>query len=632
MKYKTKTIIILTVLFILTYGAVYTITHINQQQRIHASLNSHLDKLEIHYKTLIHHWRVTANAVYKSTTGMTKVMEIYNKVQTATKDEKSILSRQLYKTMLNKYTALKTKGVSAYSFILPDQTVLLRMSDPDQFGDYVGDNYRVAYVTKFKKPIYGYEEGKYISAFRNTYPIFNKSGKYLGALIVSFSNNDIANYLSKVSKIYSHFLINKDIIDTNTKQKNIYLPSIEHPNYLFNTFKKKYNKEHLEDEAHIIEPIKKDIDLKITKGDKFSLFSSNKNKSMVISFYPLKNVKEKKTIAWIVSYDYDEFIDWTLSGSFFIRTVSFLILSVLFYFIYRVLNQKELLDIQVKEKTNDLAKINKELEESEFELQMINKNLTQLVREEVQKNKEKDELVFQQSKMVSMGEMIGNIAHQWRQPLSVISTAATGIQMQKKYGILTDEILDKSCTAININSQYLSKTIDDFRDFIKGERKKTSFLLKDEIESFLLLMEGTIKNNNINMILNLQEDIEITGYENELTQCLINIFNNAKDALKEKQNDDERFIFISSSIHNETVIIKIKDNAHGIPEEILPKIFDPYFTTKHQSQGTGLGLNMAYNLIVDGMNGTLEAHNVTYIHNDKKYCGAEFTIVLPVSQ
>ena len=628
MKKKTKIIISLILLFILSYTIIYSITKINKQQRIQTALNSHLDKLEIQYKTLIHHWRVTANAVKKSTTGMTKVMEIYHKVQTANEKEKTILRKQLYKTMINKYNAMRTKGVSGYSFILPDKTVLLRMSNPNKFGDNVSSSYRVEYVTEYKKPIYGYAKGKFTPAFRNTYPIFSKSNDYLGALIVSFSSDVVADYLSNVSKIYSHFLIHKDIINTKINQGNTYITSIEHPDYLINISNKNYNKKHIGKETKIIKPIKTEVNFKLKQGDKFSLYTSFNNKATVISFYPIKNIRDKKTVAWIVSYDNDDFIELTLKGNLVINIVAFLILLLLFYFIYRVLNQKELLDIQVKEKTDDLAKINRELEESEYELQIINENLEETIKNEVTKNQEKDKLVFQQSKMVSMGEMIGNIAHQWRQPLSVISTAATGIQMQKKYGVLTDELLDESCTAININAQYLSKTIDDFKNFIKGDREKTIFNLENEIKSFLHLVEGSIKNHNINIVLDLEENIQIDGYENELTQCFINIFNNAKDVLKEINKENNRLIFISTYKQNKNIIIKIKDNGGGIPEDILPRIFDPYFTTKHKSQGTGLGLNMTYKLIVDGMGGTIKAHNCKYKYNGKDYIGAEFKITL----
>jgi len=242
---------------------------------------------------------------------------------------------------------------------------------------------------------------------------------------------------------------------------------------------------------------------------------------------------------------------------------------------------------------------------------------------------EKDKLIAQQTKMVSMGEMIGNIAHQWRQPLSVISTGATGLKMQKEYGSLTNEFFNETCDAINNNAQYLSKTIDDFKDFIKGDGTKNIFSLESAICSFLNLVNGSIKNHNINIVLNLQKNIQIDGYENELTQCLINIFNNAKDILEEKEIND-KFVFISTSANEDNAIIKIKDNGGGIPKDIIDKIFEPYFTTKHQSQGTGIGLHMTYNLIVDGMNGTIEADNAKYEYNGKNYIGAEFIISLPI--
>ena len=249
------------------------------------------------------------------------------------------------------------------------------------------------------------------------------------------------------------------------------------------------------------------------------------------------------------------------------------------------------------------------------------------LKQQIVQNQKKDKILNEQSKMVAMGEMIGNIAHQWRQPLSLISTAATGIIVEKKFNILNEDKLIETCNVINDNAQYLSRTIDDFKNFINGDRVKKVFILKKDIQSFLHLVDSSIKTNQIKVILDLQEDIEINGYENELIQCLINIFNNAKDALKEKEIEN-KLIFISTCIQKEKVVIKIKDNANGIQNEVLPHIFEPYFTTKHKSQGTGLGLHMTYNLIVDGMGGDIEVSNVTYNYENKKYTGAEFIITL----
>ena len=287
----------------------------------------------------------------------------------------------------------------------------------------------------------------------------------------------------------------------------------------------------------------------------------------------------------------------------------------------------------------------KEIEAMPYEAKLLKKDGTEfygLLRGQNLKNKnvrlssiidistlkQQETTLIEQSRMVAMGEMIGNIAHQWRQPLSVISTGATGLQLQKEYDMLTDELFDETCEAINKNAQYLSKTIDDFKNFIKGDRKKIRFNLKDNIDSFIKLVEGSIKTNHIHLIPTMSEKIYIDGYPNELIQCYINIFNNSKDVLKDI-NDIERLIFINCNIEKDSIVITIKDNGGGIPDDIILKIFDPYFTTKHKSQGTGLGLHMTYNLIKDGMNGNIEAKNVKYKYENINYKGAEFKITLP---
>jgi len=259
-------------------------------------------------------------------------------------------------------------------------------------------------------------------------------------------------------------------------------------------------------------------------------------------------------------------------------------------------------------------------------LKMIEKEFEKYeksLRLHILENHKKDKLLTEQSKLAAMGEMIANIAHQWRQPLSVISTAATGMKMQKEYECLPDSIFYNTCDAINNNAQYLSKTIDDFQNFIQGDHIKKNFNLANTIGSFLNLVDSSIKTHSIEIEIDLQNDIEINGLENELIQCIMNLFNNAKDALKENRKENRK-VFIKTYTQKENVIIEIKDNAGGIKDDIINKIFEPYFTTKHKSQGTGLGLHMTFNLIVDGMNGTI------VVENDKEFSGALFTITLPL--
>jgi len=248
---------------------------------------------------------------------------------------------------------------------------------------------------------------------------------------------------------------------------------------------------------------------------------------------------------------------------------------------------------------------------------------------DISEQKNKERLLFEQSKLASMGEMIGNIAHQWRQPLSVISTSATGLQMQYQYGVLDKSTIPSICETINDNAQYLSTTIDDFRNFIKGERELKKFNIKDTITSFLHLVKPSIKSHNIDVVLLMKDNIEIEGYENELQQCFINIFNNSKDALKELE-DQKKLLFIEVLEEDEKHIkITFKDNGNGIDEAIIEKVFEPYFTTKHQSQGTGLGLHMTYNMITGGMHGKISIENVKYEYKKSIYYGAQINIILP---
>ena len=276
-----------------------------------------------------------------------------------------------------------------------------------------------------------------------------------------------------------------------------------------------------------------------------------------------------------------------------------------------------------------LNKISYTLKNTNDKLKNLNETLEEKIHTEVEKSNIIQKQLFKSEKMASMGEMIGNIAHQWRQPLSIISTISTGIIMKKELNSLNDNDLIKNCNTINENAQYLSKTIDDFKNFIKEDRSKKVYDLKVVIDKFFNLVEASSKNHNISVIFNLENNIQINGYENELIQALINIFNNAKDASNEN-NIKNKYIFISIKTIDNNAYITIKDNAQGISQSVLPKIFEPYFTTKHKSKGTGLGLHITYNLIVDGMGGSIEVSNKKYIYNDNNHTGAEFIIKLSI--
>jgi signal transduction histidine kinase len=223
--------------------------------------------------------------------------------------------------------------------------------------------------------------------------------------------------------------------------------------------------------------------------------------------------------------------------------------------------------------------------------------------------------------------MIENIAHQWRQPLSIISSAATGIKVQKEFGVLDDNSEIKALETINENAQYLSNTIDDFRDFFKKSKTKNLVNLNNLFEKTLKLILTRLKNKEIN-IINKSTDIKFETYEREMIQVIMNIINNAIDAFENK--DYNKFIFIETQKTENQIMIKIKDNAGGINNEILDRIFEPYFTTKDAKQGTGIGLFMCNEIIVKHLNGKIFVTNESFEYENKQYKGSQFTIELPL--
>ncbi|MBI3873513.1 MAG: HAMP domain-containing histidine kinase, partial [Arcobacter sp.] len=177
---------------------------------------------------------------------------------------------------------------------------------------------------------------------------------------------------------------------------------------------------------------------------------------------------------------------------------------------------------------------------------------------------------------------------------------------------------------------YLSQTIDDFRNFIKGGDAKTLLNISLLFERTLSIIRPNLKSNYIEIVSDISKELSINGYENELMQAFINIINNSKDALVENKELGDKYIFIEAKLVNDKCEIIIKDNGGGIMQSAINRIFEPYFTTKHQSQGTGLGLSMTYKIITEKHEGAITASNVSYKYNEKEYVGACFKTIISI--
>jgi len=254
-----------------------------------------------------------------------------------------------------------------------------------------------------------------------------------------------------------------------------------------------------------------------------------------------------------------------------------------------------------------------------LQLEKENKALRRQLASLKNENNLKDEIVIQQSKMASMGEMINNIAHQWRQPLMEISSLLMNSEAKLKIqGTISNEDIIETIDKSNQVIKYMSDTIEDFRNFFAVNKQKEQFFIAEQISAVLNIVKTSLTNNNIKVNVIINKNVKVKGFKNEYSQVLINIISNAKD------------ILISSKIKNPTIVIRlsfkdkkslleIEDNAGGVKCKPMDKVFDPFFTYKKKG-GTGIGLFMSRLIIQNNMNGKLTVHN-----NSK---GACFSIVL----
>jgi signal transduction histidine kinase len=294
-------------------------------------------------------------------------------------------------------------------------------------------------------------------------------------------------------------------------------------------------------------------------------------------------------------------------------TVVFIFITLSLAFLYTRRIKKQ--DSAIFKLQQILARSNRNLRKNRKDTQIINKNLELKVQEALIELRNKDKQMLHQSRLAQMGEMISMIAHQWRQPLSAISGTSSALALKSKLNKLDKDTTIELADKITSYSHHLSSTIDDFREFFKTNKEKRDTTFKDLIDEVLKIIEISIDNKNIELIVDTMSDRNLHTYPNEVKQVILNLIKNAEDILIENNITNGQI-----TIKSNRKILEISDNGGGIPEEIISKIFDPYFSTKIKKDGTGLGLYMSKIIIEEHCGGTLS------VSNDEK--GAVFKIDL----
>jgi signal transduction histidine kinase len=239
-------------------------------------------------------------------------------------------------------------------------------------------------------------------------------------------------------------------------------------------------------------------------------------------------------------------------------------------------------------------------------LQRLNETLERRVQEEVAKNRDKDHMIIQQSRLAAMGEMVHNIAHQWRQPLNSLGLLLSNLRDDARFGSMTPESLDRDVSTARRLIEKMSTTIDDFRDFFRPDREATDFDVATAIWDALSVVDAAMRHNRILVSTDLDERVMVSGFPSQFSQAVLNLLVNAKEVIVNRKVERGQ-IHVSLSAEGEYATVTVEDNGGGIPDEVLPKMFDPYFTTK--DEGSGIGLYMVKMIVEKNMGGQVEAVN-----------------------
>ncbi len=276
--------------------------------------------------------------------------------------------------------------------------------------------------------------------------------------------------------------------------------------------------------------------------------------------------------------------------------------------------------IMSKKITQVFAQYQMSVKKKEYLLEDLNKNLELKVQKAIKEVKKKDRAMLHQSRLARMGAMLSMIAHQWRQPLSEVSGVLMELETANKFNKVTSEMIKETVDESNKQIQFMSNTIEDFRNFFKPDKKKVDFYIDDACNEAITLVDASLKSFGIKINKKVSFNSLIHGYEREFAQVMLNLISNAKDALIQRDISNPK-IDVKVSKEGKNALIYVQDNAGGVNPQHIDLIFEPYFTTKSASKGTGLGLYMAKMIIEKNMNGEISVENNSI--------GACFLIVLP---
>jgi signal transduction histidine kinase len=591
---KLQGIFLIIFIFFEIAGYFYIISV--RDQEVHEILNDNVEQNRILYDSIIESFQTRADMIFDSLSE--KSLSIYYFIKNGWSEDEA--RKEMKDNLSGTFEYLKEKyGVQQLHFHTKDGRSLYRFHKPEAIGDSLRSRQSIVMVKEQESIIRGFEEGKNFNSMRNVYPIVFH-GEFLGSVEISFSFDFMKKSASKIlPNDYSFVIFDKkehlvkkecfQNIQTDLLAKNFY-----NDFYLrISCDKTDGIREKSLPFKYINSLIREKVEDRLLNFEEFAVFQTSKDEYFSVSFIPIKSISGNGW-AYFTAYETNSV---AIKHQFELMRSRILILtfslSIIFSLLYLFISK-------------------------EFEMRELNKELKKKVGQEIEKNRRKDRVILQQSKLSAMAEMINSIAHHWRQPLNRISLEVLNIEEDFFYGDLNEESLQQHGESINQSLQYLSRVIDDFREFYKPPKEQE---LKDVVVVIKKSIEDLKREHTRIDVRNYLTEKYLVAFCDEFKQVIKHIVSNSLDAIEENEIEYGLVIISISQRSEKGILVSIKDNGGGIPLNISERMFEPYFTTKSEEQeATGMGLYVSKIIVETNMDGEL-----SFIPHEK---GSEFQIKL----
>lgn len=570
---KVKAIVFLVAVII--YAIIFTAATSDKDKRVQLLLDQETINLEHNFKVTTNHYRDIAKTINYEVFQDTTIVNLFHKAaNTKNENDLAVIRKKLYNELKSHFNNLSSVGVSIMQFVFKDNTSFLRLHKPSIFADDLTTvRYSIDYVNSNKRPISGFERGRVSHAFRNVFPVF-LNNEYLGAVDLSFSSDHMQENMLLLHNTDTHFIVDKSVFKPTVYKtlRNIkYTQSIEHEDFLFAITPSHSREEHNAQKDKINKTLKKEIYEQIKHTNKFSLFHHEGDSAYIISFLPIKNIKDQKRVAYLVSYTKNDYLEGMLHVFVWLNIISIASILVISILTYSNIKHRYHLESQITDRTKDLEK-----EKS--------------IAEKATKSK---------------SQFLANMSHEIRTPMNGILGMSHLLQ-QTELNTKQSDFLEK----IDESAKSLLGIINDILDFSKIEAgkmtiDKINFNLQKSINRVIKRLEFKAHEKDLEINLDYDSKIGNNFYGDKLriTQILTNLLSNAI-----KFTDNGKIDIIVSGISNGKVKFEVKDTGIGLSEKQKDKLFKSFSqadgSTTRKYGGTGLGLAISKQL-VELMNGRI---------------------------